>query len=276
MGERRPLVYADTSALGALLVEQAETRALIDWLDRTPARLVSSDLLEIELRRMAVREGRDQSKVSSILDGVSLAALDRATYRSAGLLPMPNLRTLDALHLEAPMRLDVEAVLTYDHRLADAARGAGLDVIAPGSISLRGAASRDQSGRGGLRLCLTSARSRFASSRRRCEPRVGRVGRRVGVGATAARSSMASRSLAAVRLRRWERCSAALIVSTVPDSRVASRSRAKVRWASVSAVVVPMSRLSCTRESAVLTPWPPGPDACENCSRSSPAGTVNP
>lgn len=54
---------------------------------------------------MAVREGRDQAKVSAILHGVSLAALDRAAFRSAGFLPMPNLRTLDALHLEAAMRL---------------------------------------------------------------------------------------------------------------------------------------------------------------------------
>lgn len=128
-----PLVYADTSALGALLVAQPETQALVAWLDQTPSKLVSSDLLETELRRIAVREGRDQSKVSAILDGVSLAALDRATYRSAGLLPMPNLRTLDALHLEAAMRLDVEAILTYDRRLGEAARSAGVDVIAPGS-----------------------------------------------------------------------------------------------------------------------------------------------
>ena len=129
-----PLVYADTSALGALLVLQPETRALLDWLDQTRARLVSSDLLETELRRMAVREGRDQAKVSAILDGVSLAALDRATYRSAGFLPMPYLRTLDALHLEAAIRLDVDAILTYDKRLGDSAGEVGLDVIAPGTL----------------------------------------------------------------------------------------------------------------------------------------------
>ncbi|MBD3757801.1 MAG: type II toxin-antitoxin system VapC family toxin [Microbacterium sp.] len=129
-----PLVYADTSALGAVLVLQPETRALLDWLDQTRARLVSSDLLETELRRMAVREGRDQAKVSAILDGVSLAALDRATYRSAGFLPMPYLRTLDALHLEAAIRLDVDAILTYDKRLGDSAGEVGLDVIAPGTL----------------------------------------------------------------------------------------------------------------------------------------------
>lgn len=128
-----PLIYVDTSALGALLVAQPETQELVDWLDQADARLVSCDLLETELRRMAVREGRDQSKVSEILDGVSLAALDRATYRSAGFLPMPDLRTLDALHLEAAIRLDADAVLTYDRRLGEAAKSAGLDIIAPGT-----------------------------------------------------------------------------------------------------------------------------------------------
>ena len=127
------IVYVDTSALGALLIEQPESNALVEWLDQTADVLVSSDLLETELRRIAVREGIDQGAVTRILDGVGLAALDRAVYRGAGLLPMPYLRTLDALHLEVAMRLDATAVLTYDHRLGKAARAVGLQVIAPGT-----------------------------------------------------------------------------------------------------------------------------------------------
>lgn len=84
-----PVVHADTSALGALLVDQSEGPVLLDWLDQTPATLVSSDLLETGLRRFAVREGLDQSDVTRLMDGVALAALDRAVYRSAGFLPMP-------------------------------------------------------------------------------------------------------------------------------------------------------------------------------------------
>lgn len=129
----RTVVYVDTSALGALLVEQLESDALESWLDQTSDMLVSSDLLEVELRRLAVREGIDQADVTRLLDGVSLAALDRAVYRSAGLLPMPYLRTLDALHLEAAIRLDAAAVLTYDRRLSKAARSVGLRVVAPGA-----------------------------------------------------------------------------------------------------------------------------------------------
>ena len=107
-----------------MLVDQPESSALVDWLDQEPAVLVSSDLLETELRRVAVREGIDQADVSRLLDGVAMAALDRAVYRSAGFLPMPYLRTLDALHLEAAIRLDVSAILTYDRRLAEAALSA--------------------------------------------------------------------------------------------------------------------------------------------------------
>ena len=127
-----PVVYVDTSALGALLVQHPESDALVAWLDDTTSALVSSDLLETELRRLAAREDLDQAHVTRLLDGVSLATLDRAVFRSAGFGPMPYLRTLDALHLEAAIRLDAAGILTYDRRLGEAARATGLEVIAPG------------------------------------------------------------------------------------------------------------------------------------------------
>lgn len=124
-------IYVDTSALAALLIDELHSEALLEWLDRTPDELVSGDLLETELRRLVVREGLDHADASRLLDGIGLAAIDRAVLRSAGYLPMPGLRTLDAIHLEAAIRLDATAVLTYDQRLAEAATVVGLDVIAP-------------------------------------------------------------------------------------------------------------------------------------------------
>ncbi|MFL0577276.1 type II toxin-antitoxin system VapC family toxin [Brevibacterium luteolum] len=126
------VVYVDTSALAALLKPEPESESLERWLDDASATLVSSDLLETELRRVAVRDGLSQTDVTALLDGVALAALDRAVFRNAGFLPMEMLRTLDALHLEAAIRLDADAMLTYDQRLALAAEAAGLTVIAPG------------------------------------------------------------------------------------------------------------------------------------------------
>lgn len=59
---------------------------------------------------------------------------------------MPHLRTLDALHLEAAIRLNADAVLTYDHRLGDAARSIGLEVISPGEPRERSSHSDPPSG----------------------------------------------------------------------------------------------------------------------------------
>ncbi|WP_366517058.1 type II toxin-antitoxin system VapC family toxin [uncultured Corynebacterium sp.] len=124
-------VYADTSAIACLLKAEPHTRAMRLWLEAGKCEVVSSDLLEIELRRLAVRLGRPQGEVTLILRGISLAELNRATLRSASMLPMPYLRTLDAIHLQAALDLESDAVLTYDMRLADAAREVGLEVIAP-------------------------------------------------------------------------------------------------------------------------------------------------
>ena len=52
------IVYVDTAALGALLIEQLESNALVDrGGNRTADALVSSDLLETELRRIACLGG---------------------------------------------------------------------------------------------------------------------------------------------------------------------------------------------------------------------------
>lgn len=59
----------------------------MDWLDQTSATLVASDLFETELRRAAVGEGLDQSDAARVLDGVALAALDRACVPQCRVLP---------------------------------------------------------------------------------------------------------------------------------------------------------------------------------------------
>lgn len=127
------------------------------------------------------------------------------------------------------------------------------------------------------RRALIWDRRRLASRRRRCEPRVRFVGRRGGGGgARASRSTVAMRSRAAARLRCCDRCSAASTVRTVPVSRGPSPSSARSRWRGVRAVVVARSNESCTRESVVLTPCPPGPLARLNCSDSSWPGITSP
>lgn len=127
-----PVVYLDTSAAVTLLSTEAKSDAVRTYLDSEPRpALVSSDLLETELRRIGIRHGIDQLLISAVLDGVSLTTLDREHYRDAGRYPQPDLRSLDALHLAGALGVEADAILTYDVRLAAAARAHGLSVIAP-------------------------------------------------------------------------------------------------------------------------------------------------
>lgn len=124
--------YLDTSAAAKLLVEEAESAPLAAFLDALGAddMVVSSALLETELRRVAIREDLSQAAVSEILARVALAEPDRAMFHEAGLLPGGSLRSLDALHLATAIRLGAR-VVAYDARLIAAARSVGLEVDSP-------------------------------------------------------------------------------------------------------------------------------------------------
>lgn len=125
-------LYVDTSAAAKLLIEESESARLVELCDRADVELVSTDLLETELRRVAQCDGYDQADVTARLDRIELHELTRSAYRDAGLLHGPTLRSLDALHLTGASRLDVTAVLTYDHRMAGAAIELGFTILQPG------------------------------------------------------------------------------------------------------------------------------------------------
>jgi len=124
-------VFVDTSAAAKLLKEEAETPALKHWLDANEPDLVAINVLETELRRMAIRDEIDQFLVTDILDGIGLEELSPADYRVAGLMQGKFLRSLDALHLQGAIKLDADAILAYDNRMTEAARAFGFRVSAP-------------------------------------------------------------------------------------------------------------------------------------------------
>jgi len=126
-------IYLDTSAAAKLLVDEAESEALAAYVDETGAEqdLVSSALLETELRRLAVRLGLDQSAVTDLLARLDLVDPPRSLFHEAGLLPGTQLRSLDALHLGTALRVDADTLVAYDARLLDAARSLGLGVHSP-------------------------------------------------------------------------------------------------------------------------------------------------
>jgi hypothetical protein len=125
-----PIVYVDASAVAKLCLDEPESTAIERRV--RGCRLISSTIVEVEVTRATSRVVPDDV-CGPILSVVGLLAVDRAILLAAGRVPPPQLRTLDAIHLASALQLgsDLEAFVTYDRQLADAATGAGLPVESP-------------------------------------------------------------------------------------------------------------------------------------------------
>jgi predicted nucleic acid-binding protein len=127
------LLYVDSSAVAKLLLPESESEALRTYLDGRGV-LGSSVIVGVEVRR-AVRRVRPDLREDTerVLAQVVLIQLNDAILTGAAALEPPQIRSLDAIHIASARALggELEAVVTYDARMAEAARGAGLRVEAP-------------------------------------------------------------------------------------------------------------------------------------------------
>jgi predicted nucleic acid-binding protein len=133
------VLYADTSALVKLAVREVESDAVEAEITRWD-RIATSEIAAIELPRATARaraDGRagvaDGRVVLELLAALSTAPLTDEVRALAATMGPVELRTLDAIHLATALALgaDLAAVLTYDRRMADAARARDVTVIAP-------------------------------------------------------------------------------------------------------------------------------------------------
>lgn len=131
------MIYLDSSALLKLLVEEAESATLVDFLaGHADLRAVTSELAQVEvpraLRRLAPSALGEARTLLTQLDTVPLG---QRILQVAAELEDPLLRTLDALHLASALDLGgaLRVFVSYDYRLNAAARAAGLEVEHPGA-----------------------------------------------------------------------------------------------------------------------------------------------
>ncbi len=129
-----PATYLDSSAIVKLAVREPESGALRRYLRRRKP-YVGSAVARAEVARAllpfgpaAVQRGED------VLARIELVRVNDTVLRVAGSLSPAELRTLDAIHLATAQQLgnDLGRVVTYDDRMAGAARDLGLEVAAPG------------------------------------------------------------------------------------------------------------------------------------------------
>jgi uncharacterized protein len=128
----RHVAYFDSSALVKLVARELETDAIRAYSRALAARATSLIGL-IETRRAAMRRGDvDADVLDFALGGLEVIDLDASVAERASTVT-PALRTLDAIHLASALELgtDLQAIVTYDRRLAEGARSLGLAVESP-------------------------------------------------------------------------------------------------------------------------------------------------
>ncbi len=146
------MIYLDSSALVKLIRAEYSSEALQSWIDqRADTLLVTSALARAEVVRAVRRNNYTDSgalidhaafaaeltAAAEVLDSISQIAIDDAILDRAGSLGSPMIRTLDAIHLASAAEFDPATLefVTYDHRLAAEAQGAGIAVIAPADVA---------------------------------------------------------------------------------------------------------------------------------------------
>lgn len=128
------MLYFDTSALAKLCSPEPETVPLGRWLQDHPGEWVTSALTRLELTRAVARADSSLlARVPIVLNRCHQLELDERILVDAGVVKPVGLRSLDAIHLATALELtaDLEAVVSYDNRLREAAEANGLGVAAP-------------------------------------------------------------------------------------------------------------------------------------------------
>jgi len=129
------MIYLDSAAVVKLVHAEAESQALRDWLDeRAEIDWISSVVLEVESFRALARHSPEAiSRLHPVLDLINLVDPDPDIRALARTVAPVTIRSLDAIHLATALRIrgQLKSFVTYDKRLADAGRIAGLTVDMP-------------------------------------------------------------------------------------------------------------------------------------------------
>lgn len=145
-------VYVDSSALLKRSVAEAESDAVEEVLGRHIAAgdaLVSSSLAWVEVSR-ALRSRLDSEAhdviheaIDDAMSGVAERPIATDVVSLARRIGPNALRSLDTIHLATAILVDVDVLITYDDRLAAAARHNDLTVSAPSASQHRSGSETD-------------------------------------------------------------------------------------------------------------------------------------
>jgi predicted nucleic acid-binding protein len=133
MSADQRLTYVDSSAIVKLVVAEPESTPLRRYLSRRQP-LVSSALARTEVARALMPTGAEAvTRGEEVLRRIQLLRVNDRVLSEAGRMEPADLRSLDAIHLASARHLgpSVKQIVTYDERMAQAARASGWSVAAP-------------------------------------------------------------------------------------------------------------------------------------------------
>ena len=125
--------YLDSSAIVKLVVREPESLALRRYLGRRRP-LVSSALARTEVLRALLPAGDEAiGRGRNVLQRLDLVRVNDRILNAAGILLPLELRSLDAIHLATAAELgdDLDVLVTYDDRMAAAAKRLGHRIARP-------------------------------------------------------------------------------------------------------------------------------------------------
>jgi predicted nucleic acid-binding protein len=125
------IAYLDASAIVKLVRVEPESPGMLRWYQESE-RLVTNRIGVVESRRAANRGEGDMARLAVVIDRLEVFELDDDIEQRAGEIGPSSLRTLDAIHLATALSIPgLGSFVTYDDRLAEAARNVGLPVVRP-------------------------------------------------------------------------------------------------------------------------------------------------
>ena len=128
------VAYLDSSAVVKLVIPEAESKELLDFV-RQLDRAISSELTVIEVGRAASRANGEAglNRAVEACRRIDLQPIDSHIIDRARRLHPAGLRSLDAIHLASALEPRVAPILVaYDNRLLEAAQDHSLTVASPG------------------------------------------------------------------------------------------------------------------------------------------------
>lgn len=129
------MIYLDSSALVTITLGRRHSKELGDFLDaHSGTRTCTSTIGFVETVRACDQIGAFPNLMASLArQHAELVVSEK--IKDAAAVVSGKVRSLDAIHIASAERLGpkLTALVTYDNRMAEAARAAGLPVAMPGA-----------------------------------------------------------------------------------------------------------------------------------------------